>query len=170
MSRYVFDVEWSGGFYTPEKIHCIVAHEIDSGVTECYYDAPFLVERGVHKGSVMDGVTALSKSDVLIGHSIISADIPTLNYLYGFKYAGKIVDTLLLSKLLNPDRPKPPGMVGNARHSIEAYAIRFGGEDLKKVKIEDWSVFTEEMLERCIRDVLVNVMVYDFLCKEAHVE
>jgi DNA polymerase-1 len=54
----------------------------------------------------------------------------------------EMLDTFVLSQMLHPDRPS---------HSLESYAPD------RKVQHEDWSVFSEDMLTRCIVDVDINL-------------
>ena len=71
-------------------------------------------------------------------------------------YKGKVIDTMLISQFLFPERP--------GGHSLEAWGEKLG---FPKVEHEDWSVFTPEMLHRCDTDVTLTYLVYQALCKEA---
>ncbi|CAM0029509.1 DNA polymerase [Vibrio phage D530] len=70
----------------------------------------------------------------------------------------KLMDTMIISQLLNPDR-KPPGQAfamgrGNVgAHSIEAHGIRIGRY---KPENEDWSVLTDHMVHRCCEDTEIG--------------
>lgn len=97
----------------------------------------------------------LKKSTLLIGHNIIDYDFPVLEELYGIKYTGEIFDTLVVSRLLNPDR--------EGGHSLDAWGRRVGRS---KPEHEDWSQFSEEMLHRNQEDVEINYLVYLELLKE----
>ena len=44
---------------------------------------------------------------VLVFHNGISYDFPLLKKLYGYEYKGVVVDTLLMSRLQDPDRKLP---------------------------------------------------------------
>lgn len=164
--QYVFDVEWAGGFHTPTTIHCIVAFDLN---TETVYEFHNRRSFGPRSGGIDNGLQQLAGASRLLGHNIIEADLPVLKHLHGFIPSSdtEIVDTLILSRLLNPDRPRPLGLKGNiGPHSIEAWAKRLGREDLEKVQIEDFEVFTLEMLNRCRTDVITNVELYKVLCRE----
>lgn len=64
---------------------------------------------------------------------------------------AKFIDTLVVSRLLDTD-------IGGG-HSIEAWGERLGQKKLHG-DISDWSQPTDDMLERCISDVSVNVLLY----------
>ena len=70
----------------------------------------------------------------------------------------KITDTLVLSKLLNPQRK------GN---SVAAWAERLGD---KKVEHEEWDKFSPEMLFRCERDVILQREILRELIRETNYE
>lgn len=111
-----------------------------------------------------EAVKLLATADRLIGHFVLSYDMRVLNHLYGFDYPGEVIDTVLLSRLSNPDRGNPPGYRGNKPHSLEAWAVRLGGE--QKVAWEDWSKYDPTMLIRCESDVNITERVYYALHEE----
>jgi hypothetical protein len=104
---------------------------------------------------------------LVVGHNIAGFDLEALRFVWGIEYKwdtkgcsfnGKPVrflDTLQLSQFLNADRQ--PG------HSLEAFGEKLG---LEKVAHEDWSVYSEEMLMRCDRDVDLTELVFKKLLKE----
>ena len=103
--------------------------------------------------------------DVLIMHNGIGYDWPLLKKLHGYEFTGKKVDTLIMSRLQEPNRPRPYGMKGKAGpHSVEAWGYRFGHH---KPEHEDWSQFSDEMLHRCSEDVEIQHRVYNALLDEA---
>lgn len=104
-------------------------------------------------------IAALEGCSELIGHNLVGFDLPILQLMglldYRVGYPGedstlygkpcKITDTLLWSKLLYADR------LGG--HSLEAWGKRLGNN---KGNFNDWSKFSEEMLEYCIQDTGVT--------------
>jgi DNA polymerase I len=108
----------------------------------------------------------LDTIDVLIMHNGIGYDFPLLKKLYGWEFKGKKVDTLLMSRLLNPKRILPPNCPNKAigPHSIEAWGWRVGRG---KPEHNDWEQFSEEMLHRCSEDVEILALVYSKLMEEA---
>lgn len=90
---------------------------------------------------------------VYVGHNFLSFDAPTINRLCGTSIpVSSICDTLVLSYLYDPR------MVGG--HSLEAYGERLGKP---KDLFSDFSRFSEELLERCAQDALINLDVYEKL-------
>jgi hypothetical protein len=73
-----------------------------------------------------------------------------------------LVDTLIMSRLLNPDRT--PVEHVRAPHSVEAWGKRLGRW---KPDITDWSVYTREMGHRCSEDTEIQHMMFQALCREA---
>ncbi len=114
---------------------------------------------------IKEGLAKLDTFDRIIGHNIIRYDLPVLKSLHQFVPKARVLDTLILSRLSNPDRGMPWGMKGKRiPHAIEAWAIRLGGQ--KKIEHNDWERFSAEMMERCRVDVLINLEVYKALFKE----
>lgn len=105
----------------------------------------------------------LDTFDVLIGHNCIGFDFPALRKVYGWEYGGKVVDTLLMSRLQKPNRMSPPGYTGRAPHSVEAWGHRLGAF---KKEHEDWDHYSPEMLERCEQDVDLQYKIYHALLLE----
>jgi hypothetical protein len=82
------------------------------------------------------------------------------------------IDTLLLSRLFNPDR--------FGGHSLEAWGERLGHKktdfrqvcidkgyiDVSSKKGEEFKQYNQEILEYCIQDTLVGKEVFSFLAKE----
>ncbi len=87
--------------------------------------------------------------------------MPAIEQATGRVYTGKVVDTLLISKLLHFTRIQPKG--ANSRHSLDAWGTRFG---VAKPKQEQWMVWEEAMLHRCKEDVRINVLTYNKLMEE----
>ena len=130
-----------------DTIWCIVIKDVITKEVNQYYEK-----------TLPHGIAALHEADVLIGHNIINYDLQLLKKLYPlFNPKGLIMDTLILSQLLNPDR------VGG--HSLAHYGECLG---IKKPEHEDWSQFSPEMLHRCTEDVHINHKVYDLLMEEAY--
>lgn len=131
------------------KIHCCAVS--DGTNTVLYKDSK-------------EWLQVLEDADVLIGHNIIQYDIPAIQQLYPtFKPKGKVVDTLILCRMLYPDildrdfKKKWEGMPIQlyGRHSLEAYGFRLGYTK-RHAGLEDFSVLTDELAERCICDVELN--------------
>lgn len=162
--RLLFDVETDGLLENVSKVHCIVAADLDTNQEYVY-----------GPGEVAQGIELLQSASLLAGHNIASYDFPALAKLRLMqrpKFLG-FIDTIAWSRASHPtlkdedfvrcsrDPRFPKQMIG--RHSIEAWAWRLGEE--RKVQHEDWTQFSNEMLERCRSDVRLNVRLFRHLEK-----
>lgn len=157
MSLCFFDIEADNLLTDATVIWCIVA-KVD-GEYHIYYD-------NIHYADLPDGsyyysdiqqyLNFLSKH-TLVGHNVISFDLPLLKKLHGYNYSidpATLVDTHILSRLYNPDRPE--------------HSLAYFGDLLKYPKGDhsDWSQFSQELLDYNIRDVDLTEAVYSHLLKE----
>jgi DNA polymerase I-like protein with 3'-5' exonuclease and polymerase domains len=139
--KLIFDIETDDLDAT--KIWCIVAKELDG---KSYRFTPDEIE---------DGIKLLQDADTLIGHNIIGFDLPVLGNLYNFKYNGKIIDTLVMSRLYNPVRENG--------HSLKTWGYRLG---IPKQEQPEFESYTPAMLNYCEQDVILNEAVYKYLLDE----
>lgn len=148
----VFDIEGDGLYETITKVWCIVAEDVDTGEV-----------RKFGPDELSAACDYLNTASTIVGHNIIDFDLPVLSSLLGFVPSSStdIVDTLVLSRLLNPDREIPSGCRGP--HGLDAWGVR---NHVPKPKHEDWSQYSEEMLHRCTQDVRNNVITYRKLLRE----
>jgi DNA polymerase I-like protein with 3'-5' exonuclease and polymerase domains len=171
--RIVFDIEADGLHSTVTKIHCIVAKDVDTQRIYKFYDGDRFENQDQ---TIHDFVRFFDDCTTIIGHNIITYDIPILARFLGISAYGKeVIDTLVWSQVLNPDRQlhkKCPTSHENpltkrldkiTPHSLAAWGYRVGRG---KPEHYDWSVFTTEMLHRCTEDVEIQTLVYDALLKE----
>ncbi|MGL1886289.1 MAG: hypothetical protein OCD76_07220 [Reichenbachiella sp.] len=140
----VFDTESNGLLEEATVIHCAVTKD-NMGIVHKFSNE-----------STYSLLHILDDSDIIVCHNALAHDLPLLEKLYGYKHKGIVLDTLVFSRLLQPER------VG--RHSLEAWGERFG---VPKVQHEDWTTFTPEMLHRCDVDVDINFKVLYALLEEA---
>jgi DNA polymerase I len=122
-----------------QKIHLVVTNA--NGVIKCHREPRSLKKEIWGK--------------ILVAHNGIAFDFPILNKVWGLKIKlHQVLDTLVLSRLLNPTRTK---------HSLAAW-----GEDLgfPKTEFNQFDQYSEEMREYCINDVKVLERVYNQLLKE----
>ena len=165
-TELLFDLESTGLLRRGSTIHCIVMRNMaDDGEPEIFDHKP---ER-----ALIQGVKALERADVLIGHNIIGYDIPLIQEQFpDFAPTGEVIDTLTLSRLYYPhiiDRDyerRPAGMPQRlyGRHSLEAWGYRlkcFKGDFGKHEG--SWEEYTPEMLDYCIQDTQVTVSLYQLL-------
>ena len=142
--QLVFDIETDG--LNPSVIWCLVAQDELGKFYHFYED------------TLTEGIKFLQKADKLIGHNILGYDIPVIKKLTGINlyHQDKIIDTLVLSRLLNPTR--------EGGHSIAKWGYKLG---LPKKDSPEWSAFTKEMLSYCERDVEINYKLFNYLKKES---
>jgi hypothetical protein len=153
MSTLVFDMEADNLYDDVTKMWTICAQDVDTGETFRFVEPCY---SGDWSGSLTDGLAFLRTATCLIGHNIIDYDFRVFRKLYNWQYHGRVVDTMLLSQLLRPDR--------YGGHSLAEWGKRVGH---KKPEHSEWDRFSPEMLHRCSEDVAVNVKVYRALLKEA---
>ena len=140
----VFDIETDDLKAT--KIHCIVAIDEHNNIYKFKPD------------EIDQGVDLLSKADKLIGHNITGFDIPVIKNLTGVDIGEEkeIIDTLLLSRLLKPNR--------EGGHSLEMWGYRL---KFHKSEQPDFLTYSDDMLKYCVKDVQLNKMLLRELQEEA---
>lgn len=168
MSKVFFDIETDGLLESVSKLHCLEM---------CYENGNF------NPNSLDMKVQQLKDhANEIIGHNIICYDIPALKVIFGsFKpSSSRIVDTLLLSRMLYPEVEqldmtmaytkkstfalmKEKKLIG--KHSLEAWGYRLGIYKGDFGKTTDWKVCTPEMVEYCKQDVLVTKALYEYFIK-----
>lgn len=110
-------------------MNSLVIEDADTGELTSYADQEGY--EPVHKG-----ITRLAEAAEIIGHNIISFDIPALQKVYPwFKVNGLVLDTLILARLFWPEimytdepllkRGKLPRRLRGS-HGLEAYGYRLG--------------------------------------------
>jgi len=147
MTAYVFDIEADG--LDPTVIWCLVALNTTTG--EIHEFGPTEIKQGVE---------LLEKADKIIGHNILGYDIPAIRKLQGSNLGTrpeqKIVDTLVLSRLFNPNR--------EGGHGLEAWGYRLRSN---KLQFKEFDSYSPEMMAYCRQDVAVNFKLYKHLKIEA---
>lgn len=153
---FAFDIESDGLYDTIKNVWCMWIRDIHTGE-----------KWGFRPHEIAKGIIKLQEADVVVGHNIIDFDLPALAKVYpALKgHTFQVVDTLCLSRFLQPDRnfESPPG------HSLKSWGIRLGdakgayGDEVENA----WDKFSEEMFEYCEQDVNVTVLLYLTLCKAA---
>lgn len=155
---YVCDLEGNGLLDNVTVIHCGVF--IDTETNDCKVFEP---------NQIQDMLKFMASQKILIGHNILGYDLPALKKLYGFEFKGTVVDTLVMSRLLCPDRLTPPSVAKSARelgqripgpHSVASWGYTLG---LGKLHHEDWSTYSEEMRLRCLYDTTIQVKLFKHL-------
>ena len=123
-----------------------MTQDVDTGEIICHTDPSTLAP-------------LVKEYDQIIGHNLIGFDAPVLRKVWNIGIAkSKAVDTLILSRLLNPQL--------EGGHSLKSW-----GQRLSNAKIDfDFTNFdeglSEEMREYCIQDVKLTCDLYKHLNKE----
>ena len=97
-------------------------------------------------------------ADLIIGHNFIQFDAVMLNKLLKPRLIDpkKVIDTLIVSRLVNYDIDIPKG--AKSPHSLQAWGMRLGKH---KGDYHDFSQFTDEMVEYWYQDIEVTSALYD---------
>jgi len=145
--RIVLDVEANG--LKPTKIWVVVCKDIDTGEYHIFRKITDDLDEAKKFAQFLTGV------DLVIGHNFLGYDLGVIRRLAdpeAFRNLQSVVlsciDTLLVSKLV--DYPRE-------HHSVEDYGIEFG---LQKGDFSDWSKYSQEMEDYCIRDVDITEKIY----------
>ena len=140
MSLAFWDIETDGLDSTVMWVAAIKPRGGDTIVTTCPKEA----------------VEILNRFDAIVGHNIVGFDAPQLEKLSGMRLTAKLVDTLLMSRILFPDKFNHPAK-GNSLGNWGAYL------GFPKGDHSDWSQYSDEMRDYCIQDVAVTERLYDHL-------
>ena len=133
----IFDVEADGLLNEATKIH-VMAYKKGGEV------------KYTHSYDKMREL--LLNAKVLIGHNIITYDIPLCEKILGIEIKGRTIDTLALSWYLNHNR---------VFHGLDSYGEFYG---IEKPKVDDWHSLTkEEYAHRCVEDVKINFRLWQDL-------
>jgi len=148
----VFDIETNGLYPEVNTLWLIMTEDTITGEKKQYSDHDNALP------SIKEGLEALSNADILVGHNICGYDIPVLEHLTGWKPnpATVIYDTWIMSQTLRYKR--------GHLHGLEGWGAKLG---FPKIKFDDFSKYSQEMLKYGIRDVELNVKVYHKLVEEA---
>jgi DNA polymerase-1 len=106
-----------------------------------------------------DEAIAWSRSiDLWVGHNFLGFDAITLNRLLSPSLIplGRVVDTLIVSRLLKYDRVVPRGC--KSGHSLEAHGARIG---LPKGDFHDFENYSEEMVTYWKRDLEIQAKLLE---------
>ena len=161
MRSCIFDIETNGLDEKLTRVHCMVIHDIDTNNVSKY-----------DPDNVPSGLTHLSQFDVLIGHNIISFDLPALKKIFNWepKENAVIRDTLIMSRLMYSDMAQRDHSENRirqdlyGRHSLKSWGQRLGFEKGAFGEGESvFSSFTVDMLNYCARDVELNHKLYERL-------
>jgi len=150
--RLCVDIETDGLMPDVTKIWCMVAIDSDNGNIYSFSDYDNDLP------SLAEGLTFISKADIIFGHNFIGYDLVVLKYLTGWSPPAtvKVIDTWIMSQVNQYKREH--------KHGLEGWGSKLG---FPKLSYDDWSQYSKDMLTYCIRDVELNVKVYKVLVAEA---
>jgi DNA polymerase I-like protein with 3'-5' exonuclease and polymerase domains len=142
MQTFSCDIETDG--LDPTVVWCIVLQNVDT--KEVITFTPKKVN--LFNDWLQKGMT-------LVFHNGIGYDVPVMKKLLGTDFNGvQVEDTLIMSQLTEPRR--------EGGHSLKSWGDRF---NFPKGDYTDWTHYTDEMLEYCVRDVEVTTKLYNSLKK-----
>ena len=160
----MFDIETNG--LNPDVIHCLVIQCLNTLEIETFT-----------ADNMEEGLSRLSAAELVIGHNVITYDIPSLLKIHKSLLSldkAKVIDTLVLSRLIYADlsnedyerrfdneclKHLPNSLIGS--HSLRAWGLRL---DLHKGDYDGgWETFSQEMLDYCEQDVHVTTALYKHL-------
>lgn len=169
MSKVIFDLESDGLIEETTKIHCICTYDLTTGEARTWSSQK--------ENDIENGVRYLSSAVELIGHNILGFDLVVLKKLFPwFTAPAKLVDTLILSRLVYPDMKDrdfqrihsgfPKQLIG--RHSLESWGYRLGCLKGDFKKNNDFTNWSREMESYCENDVVVTRKLYEMFVKEKY--
>ena len=140
--RVICDIE-ANSLNNPSKIWLIVCKDIDKDDYHIFRRVSEDAEEAARF------ITWSASVTLWAGHNWLGYDLPNLRRL---NLAGNIhgthLDTLIISKLVDYSR---------GGHSIEKYGEEF---NLPKGKFSDWTKYSKEMEDYCVRDVDITLRIY----------
>lgn len=145
----ITDIEANNLYMKVDLFHCAFIYDVNESKM-----------MGFRPHQLSEYCEKLSEYDVIVGHNLIDYDCPALKKLNGILDTKEVFDTIVLSRILEPDR-----LVG---HSLKAWGKALGILKGEYGEQEDaWDVFSEDMFEYCEQDVAVTFELYKHLCKLA---
>ena len=151
----VSDIEGDNLLHRITKVHCGVILK------------PFTLEEYVYEPTqIEDYLGCLSRQATVVGHNFRGFDLLALAKLYGYRHPGFCFDTLILSRLINPERLHHSlGAWGQQLKCFkgdysEAFKARMKAEGIKYTEGMEWREFSKAMFDYCIQDVKVNAILF----------
>lgn len=147
--KVVIDIE-SDAIDNPKNIWVIVCREVESGDTHVFRELTTRPEESERFKRYCEKVS------LWIGHHIIKYDLPIINKLLGTNISliKNLLDTLVVSRLVYQGRP--------GGHSLENWGNLLG---YSKDLFNDFTKWSIELENRCIKDTEINLKIYNYLLK-----
>lgn len=154
------DTETNGLLKDLDRIHCLGAELSDDRVLSCANQPGYM--------PIEEGLAILEEADVIVGHNWQDFDDRAIRKVYPkFKPRGKVIDTLLWSRLQYPeiqrDGPNNHKLPGNLRraHSLKSWGLRLGNH--KGDYEGGWGEWSPEMHDYMLQDVSVLRSLFKWL-------
>lgn len=167
----IFDIETNGLLGATTRLHCMSIYDTATGEMQGY--DPHNVEHGIWRLRL-----ALECGEQIIGHNIISFDLPAIQKVYPYFYVSReerhlVIDTLVLSRLIYSNLEQTDlGLMRNGTlpsklyksHSLRAWGYRLGEYKGNYGEQEAaWEEYSEDMLSYCKQDVVVTRNLLELL-------
>ena len=167
----IFDIETDGLLDATTRLHCMSIYDTATGEIQGY--DPHNVEHGIWRLRL-----ALECGEQIIGHNIISFDLPAIQKVYPYFYVSReerrlVIDTLVLSRLIYSNLEQTDlGLMRNGTlpsklyksHSLRAWGYRLGEYKGDYGEQETaWEEYSEDMLSYCKQDVVVTRNLLELL-------
>lgn len=161
MTTLIFDIETNG-----------FLHQLDRVFSLCIMDPATGEEWSYAPGDIEDGVRQLMGASTIVGHNIITFDLPALRKVYPwFDTKAVVHDTMILGRILfpdikykddlqwrnNPAFPLPRKLRGS--YKLEAFGYRFGV--MKDQYTGGFDAWSETMQRYCEQDVRATAALYE---------
>lgn len=167
MKRICFDTETDGLLPDLTVMHTLVLRDLDS-------DAVLACADQDGYPTIQEGLDVLAKAELIVGHNVLSFDLPAIGILYpNWKSQAVVRDTLVLARLIWPHvgwtdwtRVRAGRLSSTlvGRHSLSAWGQRLGlckGDfATSNAEEEDWSTWSPEMTTYCEQDTKVTRRLY----------
>ena len=151
MKIVISDIE-TNGLNNSDKLWICGGKDITTGETVRFDNC--------HEDEVArrEAIKWYESADLIIGHNFVQFDAPMLNKLLKPRLIDprKIVDTLLISRLVNYDIETPKG--AKFPHSLQAWGIRLNKH---KGDFHEFDKFSIEMVDYWYQDIEVTESLYD---------
>lgn len=152
----VCDLETNGLLDELNRVHCLSIGDTETGEITAYADQPG------HR-PIVEGLERLTAADRIYAHNGIGFDRPALLKVYPNLRLPEFCDTLVRARVVWPEitskdleNPKMPRNLAGS-HSLKAWGYRLG--EHKGEYSGGWERFSEEMLEYCVQDVQVALVL-----------
>lgn len=168
MKRLTFDIETDALLDKVTVVHSLCIEDVDTGEKWSCND-----DSSDHRSpTIAEGLQILEQADVLIGHNILTYDIPALKKLYSYlQLKAEVRDTLVMCRLIYADIEQsdwaylrknpnyiPATLIG--KHRLGAWGYRVGVLKGSFHENADWSKWTPEMQSYCEQDVVVTTALF----------